>query len=385
MSHSAARLRAWRVTAVAAALIATSMAALAPTKAPATLAREATPRAVAAVASASTFAKRFDAAVEAIRATQQPAGYFLTLHTPRPSFAAPTSELNTFTPAVLVSLVEPVASETRLSDVVGRARTYLRGQIEDTGLVRYHGRPDQPHLPGLGCEITPDADDTALAWTFAPATDVSRAASAVALVGQYRTDEGLYRTWLAPLTGYKCLDPGRDPNPPDVAINMHLYLFFARFAPANARELCGALQRTIEQDRIWVYYEAAPLVPLLREPDLARAGCPLRVPERRLRGLPEGQDAYIKLARVHRALALRDGPMPPRDEVMELLAGLADSAFARVRATPPLLYHNDFTASTPRFYWSPEVGLALWLRVYVEAARTYPTDLPMPSTRPPTR
>jgi hypothetical protein len=36
---------------------------------------------------------------------------------------------------------------------------------------------------------------------------------------------------------------------------------------------------------------------------------------------------------------------------------------------PPLLYHNDLTASVPRFYWSEEFGYALWLRLYFENER----------------
>jgi hypothetical protein len=37
--------------------------------------------------------------------------------------------------------------------------------------------------------------------------------------------------------------------------------------------------------------------------------------------------------------------------------------------TPPLLYHNDLTASVHRFYWSEELGYALWLRLYFENER----------------
>jgi hypothetical protein len=51
------------------------------------------------------------------------------------------------------------------------------------------------------------------------------------------------------------------------------------------------------------------------------------------------------------------------------LRTLARDGFASVRQSPPLLYHNDLTASTPRFYWSEELGLALWLRLYFAAAR----------------
>jgi hypothetical protein len=35
-------------------------------------------------------------------------------------------------------------------------------------------------------------------------------------------------------------------------------------------------------------------------------------------------------------------------------------------AGPPLLYHNDLTATVSRYYWSEDVGYALWLRLYDE-------------------
>ena len=47
-----------------------------------------------------------------------------------------------------------------------------------------------------------------------------------------------------------------------------------------------------------------------------------------------------------------------------MLEALAADDFAAVRRSPPLLYHNDFTASVPRFYWSEDFGYALWLRLY---------------------
>ena len=53
----------------------------------------------------------------------------------------PTTELNVFTPAVIIDVLDPVARETGLTDVLARARGYLRRQIEPTGLVRYHGDP----------------------------------------------------------------------------------------------------------------------------------------------------------------------------------------------------------------------------------------------------
>ena len=53
----------------------------------------------------------------------------------------------------------------------------------------------------------------------------------------------------------------------------------------------------------------------------------------------------------------------------ELLRKLADNEFSLLARTPPLLYHNDLTASVHRFYWSEELGYALWLRLYFENER----------------
>ena len=40
-----------------------------------------------------------------------------------------------------------------------------------------------------------------------------------------------------------------------------------------------------------------------------------------------------------------------------------------VRQSPPLLYHNDLTATVPRYYWSEDAGYALWLRLAYELRR----------------
>ena len=56
-----------------------------------------------------------------------------------------------------------------------------------------------------------------------------------------------------------------------------------------------------------------------------------------------------------------------RRAIDDLLARLGSDDFALLRRTPPLLYHNDLSATVSRFYWSEDAGYALWLRLY-EAA-----------------
>jgi hypothetical protein len=292
----------------------------------------------------------FKKAVARLRQHQQAQGFWLTQHTTEPRFHDPQPEMNTYLTSLLIDLL---ASNTDLKDNVQRARRHLTNQIESGGLVRYHGLPDGPGIGTLGCAITPDTDDTALVWRIAPAADRSRLATALATIERYRTRDGLYRTWLAPREAYQCLDPGSDPNPADLTIQMHLVLLLSDVRPEGGRALCEALRRVVNDDRVWVYYRKAPLVPILRREDVRRAGCALELPESRLRTEVPGQQIWISVVQPPDAAAARD-----------LLRELARNDFALLRTNPPLLYHNDLTATVPRYYWSEDVGYALWLRLY---------------------
>ena len=162
-----------------------------------------------------------------IREHQQAPGYWLTAFTSATRFEQPRHEMNTYLTSLLVDLLDPLAA-AGLGDSLQRARRHLTAQIEAGGLVRYHGLPDGPGIGTLGCAITPDTDDTALVWRIAPGPDRRRLSAALATIDAYRTSDGLYRTWLAPREAYQCLDPGSDPNPADVTIQMHLLQLLAR-------------------------------------------------------------------------------------------------------------------------------------------------------------
>jgi hypothetical protein len=307
-----------------------------------------------------------------LRAHQQGPGYWLTAYTAAARFEAPRQEMNTFLTALLLDLLEPLAATGGLGDSLERARAHLTGQIEAGGLVRYHGLPDAPGIGTLGCAITPDADDTALVWRLAPGHDRRRRRlrlpAALAAIDRYRTREGLYRTWLAPREAYQCLDPGSDPNPADIGIQMHVLLLLAKVQPPAGRALCGALRPVVDQDRVWVYYRMAPLVPILRLSDLERAGCELKLPESRMRTPVPGQEIWVSLVRLLGRARSPKGPPPAAAELQAVLSQLAKEDFALLRKNPPLLYHNDLTATTPRYYWSEDVGYALWLRLAYEHA-----------------
>ncbi|HYR29051.1 MAG TPA: hypothetical protein VEU30_11340 [Thermoanaerobaculia bacterium] len=300
----------------------------------------------------------FTSAAARIREHQQADGYWLTSYTTATRFETPAAEVNTFLTSLLVDLLEPVSAKAGLDATLVRARSHLTNQIEPGGLVRYHGRPDSAWIGTQGCAITPDTDDTALVWRIAPGRDRRQLDAALATIGRYRTGDGLYRSWLAPREAYQCLDPGKDPNPTDIAIQLHLLLLLAKERPAEGRALCNSLRPALGDDRIWVYYELTPLVPMLRESDLRNAGCALELPESRTRTSVPGQAIWLSVARLLEA-SVAD-PILTRAVLREL----ARDDFALVRTNPPLVYHNDLTATVPRYYWSADVGFALWLRLY---------------------
>jgi hypothetical protein len=295
-----------------------------------------------------------------LREHQQSAGYWLTAYTSETRFHDARPEMNTFLTALLVDLLNPLAVSSGLEDTLQRARGHLTSQIESSGLVRYHGLPNGPGIGTLGCVITPDTDDTALVWRLAPGSDRSKLAAALATIDRYRTPEGLYRSWLAPRAAYQCLDPGGDPNPADIVIQAHVLLLLSEVRPAAGRALCDALRPVVDENRVWVYYRKTPLIPILREPDLRRAGCDLKLPESRMRTDVPEQQIWVSVARL-----LANATNPPDPALLRaVLRELSRDDFALIRTNPPLLYHNDLTATVSRYYWSEDAGYAFWLRLY---------------------
>ena len=237
-------------------------------------------------------------AAAAVISKQQIPGYWLTSYTSGRSFGRPQFEMNTYMTSLMIDVLEPAAAATGLAESVERARRHLAGQIEAGGLVRYHGRSDATTIGSLGCVITPDADDTALVWRIAPGPHPELLPAALDTLARYRTADGLYRTWLAPQAQYQCLDPGSDPDPADATIQMHVLMFLAKADPAAAHALCGALRRALDEDRIWVYYSQAPLIPVLRQTDMHQYGCALSLPSSRTRADAPEQEVWVGAARV---------------------------------------------------------------------------------------
>jgi hypothetical protein len=88
------------------------------------------------------------------------------------------------------------------------------------------------------------------------------------------------------------------------------------------------------------------------------------IPGPRLTGVAE-QARWIEVARRLVEAQLSSGARPDDGAAtLALLWELGRADFAELRRNPPLLYHNDLTASVSRYYWSEDFGYALWLRLY---------------------
>jgi hypothetical protein len=310
-----------------------------------------------------------------LRERQSREGFWLTAYTKELQYKAPQQEMNTFLTSILVDLLSPIASRENLGDAIERARRHLTAQIEGNGLVRYHGLPDGSTIGSLGCVITPDADTTALAWRISGlGTNDSRMQGMLKKLAQYRDARGLYRTWLAPKKDYQNLDPGRDTNPTDIGIQLHVYLMLRKLDPPAAKNLCQALQRSFGDEDIWPYYAKAPLIPYLRSAEVRQLGCEISLPTERLALPATGQEIWSEAA--HLLVEMKTSPesTDAQKAIGDLLARIGKDDFALLRSSPPLLYHNDLSAPVKRFYWSEDFGYALWLRLH-GAVRVEPDRL----------
>lgn len=301
-------------------------------------------------------------ASEIIRKNQGQQGYWTTDHTPNYVFQMPTPEVNNWLGPLMVDVLSPIAEKANLSTTLQKARHFISANIEQTGLVRYLPLVDPLQNSKRGCKkITPDADDTALAWRLESNIDYRLLNKSLGVLKNYQREGGLYRTWLSPPELYKCLVPGTVPNETDIGINIHIFQFFAKFNSVEANKLCQSILGAVNYDEHWVYNKLSPLIPLLREVELENNNCVLRIPSHRFEGLNYQERIWVNL--VHFINTTRRKERYDRDAAINLLSKLSADDFSWIHKFPPLLYHSDLDISS-RYYWSESFGLALWLRLY---------------------
>src|SRR5262249_54434672 len=127
-------------------------------------------------------------------------------------------------------------------------------------------------------------------------------------------------------------------------------------------------QRSFGDGNLWVYYAKAPLVPYMRSAELRQLGCTIPLPTQRLALPAAGQETWGEAVRLLAETMTSRPDATMRKAIASLLVRIGSDDFDELRRSPPMLYHNDLSATVARFYWSEDFGYALWLRLY-EAAR----------------
>ena len=303
-------------------------------------------------------------AAERIRASQAPDGHWPMPATLGPDFVNAEEQTSPYVQALVLQVLGPASGAYGLQRQVDAAQHFLQGQIEVTGLVRFHGLPSQSEQERGLC---PDIDDTSLVWLSAPPPDKGLLVSVLDRFDERRLASGLYETWLRSGRGAACNLPARHLPRVDSGVQVHLLLFFEEYAPEQLPPLCEAVRESWDDPEFWRYYPQAPVVIALREPDLARAGCELRFPEGLLDSVPSGQAPWLEAVTQLNMLRSAESAKLEAQPVIAILLQLAEAEFAAVQEAPPLIFHDDPKADRQYFWWSPDLGYAIWLRLLHEA------------------
>src|SRR4029077_12897641 len=100
--------------------------------------------------------------------------------------------------------------------------------------------------------------------------------------------------------------------------------------PPGAVSLCDALQRSIIDEDLWVYYADAPLVPFLRSAELQKSNCAVPLLTDRLARCKRGQEIWSEAARRLVSLTTSPPSASGQQAVFDLLARIGGDNFAEL-------------------------------------------------------
>lgn len=128
-----------------------------------------------------------------------------------------------------------------------RAAKYLATQRESPGVWHYYGT-------GTDIKISPDVDDTSVAWAALQRLEVSPPPAALDAIRGSRNEKGLFTTWIGPPSGWLNID-SRDI---DTVVNINALLLFG-LAHENIDNVCKYVIGQVDNDsfrRGTVYYRS---------------------------------------------------------------------------------------------------------------------------------
>jgi len=128
-----------------------------------------------------------------------------------------------------------------------RAAKYLAAQQKPPGIWSYYGS-------GTDIKISPDVDDTSVAWGALKRVDVAVPSAALDAIRASRDQAGLFTTWIGPPSEWLNID-SRDI---DTVVNINALLLFG-LAHENIDPVCRYVRAEIDNDhfqRGTVYYRS---------------------------------------------------------------------------------------------------------------------------------
>jgi Prenyltransferase and squalene oxidase repeat len=152
-----------------------------------------------------------------------------------------------FTASQILYSLSFCRESTSARGTVERAAKYLTAQRESPGVWHYYGT-------GTDIKISPDVDDTSVAWAALHRLEVPIPPAALEAVRSSRDKNGLFTTWVGPPSGWVNID-SRDI---DTVVNINALLLFGS-AQQNVQTVCNYVLAQIENgnfQRGTVYYRS---------------------------------------------------------------------------------------------------------------------------------
>jgi Prenyltransferase and squalene oxidase repeat len=182
-----------------------------------------------------------------VASSQTPTGGFVTdcWHVDAPEQKTPVDAV--FTASQILYSLSFCKDSASARGTEERAAKYLTAQQKSPGVWSYYGS-------GTDIKISPDIDDTSVAWAALQRLQVPVPPAALDAVRASHDQNGLFTTWIGPPSGWVNID-SRDI---DTVVNMNALLLFG-LAHENVDPVCRYVRAEIDDNhfqRGTVYYRS---------------------------------------------------------------------------------------------------------------------------------
>ena len=182
-----------------------------------------------------------------VASSQTPTGGFITdcWHVDAPEQKTPVDAV--FTASQILYSLSFCKDSASARGTEERAAKYLAMQRESPGVWHYYGT-------GTDIKISPDVDDTSVAWAALQRLEVSVPPAALEAIRGSRNENGLFTTWIGPPSGWVNTD-SRDI---DTVVNINALLLFG-LTHENIESVCKYVVAQVHNDnfrRGTVYYRS---------------------------------------------------------------------------------------------------------------------------------